>query len=596
MTEATEIQDHLLAAQQDHADAAGEEPSLPALGWVSCPRSYDPDLARRLAPHFGPVAVRVLAGRGISDPASMDTSLKSLARIPHGFEDAVAVLLEAVVRQQHVCILGDFDVDGATATALAWRGLKALGLEQVSYLVPSRFAVGRGLTPETSQQLIAQHPDIVLTVDCGITSVDGAELLRAAGIRLIISDHHLPGDDLPVADAVVNPHVSNMATALCGCGVVFHLLAELRAAARTRGLFADGRGPHLASLLSLVALATVADVAPLDQHNRTLVAEGLRRLRAGQAPLGLLALCQVAQLDHRAASAEDLAFALAPRLNAMGRLGEMVEAVRCLITENPEEASMLAGRMDTLNRHRRRIESQMTQQAQGQVSRLRANDALPTGLCLYDPQWHEGVTGIVAARIKDTWQRPVIAMAKTAQGLLKGSMRSMPPWHALEILQSIAGLAPDLMVGFGGHAQAAGLTLEPVHLQAFAAAFDQAARMTSRSEAVISIASDGPLTAHELSNATALALAALEPWGSSLPPPVFEGVFEVVQAERTWRLLRLVVHLPGLPRALEALVFRHAGPVPRAGAAVRLLYGLMPNATSHEAMPRLRVERMEVLP
>ena len=484
---------------------------------------------------------------------------------------------------------------GVACGPWAWRGLRALGFSQVSYLVPSRFAAGRGLTPETSQQLIAQHPDIVLTVDCGITSIEGAELLRAAGIRLIISDHHLPGEALPLADAVVNPHVSHMATALCGCGVVFHLLAELRAAARARGLFADGRGPHLASLLSLVALATVADVAPLDQHNRTLVAEGLRRLRMGQAPLGLLALCRVAQLDHRVTSAEDLSFALAPRLNAMGRLGEMAQAVRCLLTENPEEADTLAAHMDSLNRHRRRIEAQMTRQAQGQVARLKASGMLPTGVCLYDSQWHEGITGIVAARIKDTWQRPVIAMAKTAQGLLKGSMRSMPPWHALEILETIARLAPGLMAGFGGHAQAAGLTLEPVHLQAFAMAFDQAARLASHGEAMISIATDGTLAAHELSNVTALALAALEPWGASLPPPVFDGVFQVVQAERTWRLLRLVVHLPGLPRALEALAFRHTGPVPQVGAAVRLLYGLMPNPSSAETLPRLRIERLETV-
>ena len=596
MADTVEVQDPLLDEPREQAEVICEEAIPYPLSWVSRPRSYDPDLARRLAAHFGPVASRVLAGRGISDPVSMETSLKNLARIPHGFEEAVGVLMEALVRQQHICILGDFDVDGATATALAWRGLRALGFSQVSYLVPSRFAAGRGLAPETSQQLIAQQPDIVLTVDCGITSMEGAELLGAAGIRLIISDHHLPGDALPVAAAVVNPHVSNMATALCGCGVVFHLLAELRAAARAKGFFADGRGPHLASLLSLVALATVADVAPLDQHNRTLVAEGLRRLRAGQAPQGLLALCQVAKLDHRAASTEDLAFGLAPRLNAMGRLGEMAEAVRCLITDSHEEASMLAAHMDSLNRNRRRIEAQMTGQAQGQVARLKANGMLPTGLCLYDPQWHEGITGIVAARIKDTWQRPVIAMAKTAQGLLKGSMRSMPPWHALEILETIARLAPGLMAGFGGHAQAAGLTLEPVHLQTFAMVFDQAARMTSHSEAMISIATDGTLAAHELSNATALALAALEPWGASLPPPVFDGVFEVVQAERTWRLLRLVVHLPGLPRALEALAFRHTGAVPQVGAAVRLLYGLMPNPSSAGTLPRLRIERMEVLP
>ncbi len=595
MTEVTESHDSLLAGQQAPEDMACEEPVSQTVGWVSCPRPYDPLMAGRLAPHFGPVAARVLAARGVSDPASMDTRLQKLARIPRGFEEAVAILLVALMRQQSICILGDFDVDGATATALAWRGLRAVGLDEVSYLIPSRFATGRGLTPEISQKLIELHPDIVLTVDCGITSIEGAELLRAAGIRLIISDHHLPGAALPVADAVVNPHVSNMATTLCGCGVVFHLLAELRAAARANGLFADGRGPHLASLLSLVALATVADVAPLDQHNRILVAEGLRRLRLGQAPLGLLALCQVAQLDHRTVSSGDLSFALAPRLNAMGRLGEMAEAARCLITENAQEAVMLAERMDSLNRHRRRIESQMTRQAQGQVSRLQASGRLPTGLCLYDPQWHEGVTGIVAARIKDTWQRPVIAMAKTAQGLLKGSMRSAPPWHALEILETIARLSPGLMAGFGGHAQAAGLTLEPVHLQAFAMAFDQAACLACRSEALIRIETDGALLAQELSNTTALALAALEPWGASLPPPVFEGVFQAVQVERNWRLLRLALHMPGLPRALEALVFRHTGPVPQAGSTVRLLYGLMPNPSTVETLPRLRVERLEVL-
>lgn len=422
--------------------------------------------------------LQVYANRGVQNPHEIDYRLAALA--PPRLKDierASQLLADAVMGGERMLIVGDFDADGATSTALAVRCLRAFGASAVEYLVPNRFEYGYGLTPEIVE--VARHsaPQLLMTVDNGVSSFAGVARAHELGMRVVITDHHLPGDGLPEADALVNPNQPGCefpSKAAAGVGVVFYVMSSVRRELRERGWFGPARPePNLAHYLDLVALGTVADVVPLDYNNRIFVARGLERIRAGAAVPGILALLEVAGRDYRSVRSQDLGFVVGPRLNAAGRLDDMSHGIQCLLTDDPAEALALARELDQLNRTRRAIESGMQAEALAAVAQWSAAE-LPAGVCLYRADWHQGVSGIVASRIKERLRRPVIVFADDGQGALKGSGRSVPEVHLRDALDFVAKRHPTILRKFGGHAMAAGLSLEPEHLPAFTQAFAEA--------------------------------------------------------------------------------------------------------------------------
>ncbi|EHQ51759.1 single-stranded-DNA-specific exonuclease RecJ [Ectothiorhodospira sp. PHS-1] len=510
---------------------------------------------------------RLYANRGVMDPAELDHSLSRLTpfRALGGIDRATALLAQALAEGQRILVVGDFDADGATSTALALRALRAMGAAAVDYLVPNRFEYGYGLTPEIVAVAAGRGPDLIITVDNGISSLDGVMAARDRGMRVLVTDHHLPGARLPEAEAIVNPNLADdpfPSKALAGVGVIFYVMAALRAHLREQGWF-QHRGipePNLGNLLDLVALGTVADVVPLDRNNRILVEQGLRRMRAGQAAPGILALLQVAGRNPARAVATDLGFAAGPRLNAAGRMDDMGIGIECLLTDDPVRALTLAQALDDLNRDRREVEAQMQDQALDGLSRLLEGGLTGTaghGLCLYEPTWHQGVIGIVASRIKDRVHRPVIAFADAGDGLLKGSARSIPGLHVRDALDAIATAHPGLVSKFGGHAMAAGLSLPVAHFETFRRVFDETVRRRVDPAALEGVVlSDGPLAPHELTLEAAEALRAGGPWGQGFPEPLFDGEFLVL--ERRWlkgRHLRLRLRHPEGGEAITGIAF-----------------------------------------
>lgn len=510
---------------------------------------------------------RLYANRGVMDPAELDHSLSRLApfRALGGIDRATALLAQALAEGQRILVVGDFDADGATSTALALRALRAMGAAAVDYLVPNRFEYGYGLTPEIVEVAAGRGPDLIMTVDNGISSLEGVTAARDRGMRVLVTDHHLPGSRLPEAEAIVNPNLADdpfPSKALAGVGVIFYVMAALRARLREQGWF-QRRGipePNLGNLLDLVALGTVADVVPLDHNNRILVEQGLRRMRAGQAAPGILALLQVAGRNPSRAVATDLGFAAGPRLNAAGRMDDMGIGIECLLTDDPVRALTLAQALDDLNRDRREVEAQMQDQALDSLSRLLEGGLTGTvghGLCLYEPTWHQGVIGIVASRIKDRVHRPVIAFADAGDGLLKGSARSIPGLHVRDALDAIATAHPGLVSKFGGHAMAAGLSLPAEHFETFRQVFDETVRRSVDPAALEGVVrSDGPLAPHELTLEAAEALRAGGPWGQGFPEPLFDGEFLVL--ERRWlkgRHLRLRLSHPDGGEAITGIAF-----------------------------------------
>src|SRR5690606_10589713 len=410
---------------------------------------------------------------------------------PHfkGLTEAVNLLADAVVAQANILIVGDFDADGATSCALAVLALRAMGLASVDFLVPNRFEYGYGLTPEIVAVAAAQHPDLIITVDNGISSVEGVRAARELGIAVVVTDHHLPGVELPEADAIVNPNQSGCefpSKNLAGVGVIFYVMNALRAELRQLGWFAESgiTEPNMASFLDLVALGTVADVVPLDHNSRILVAQGLQRLRAGVARPGIMALLEVAGKAPHRLVASDLGFALGPRLNAAGRLDDMSLGIQCLLCESPELAREMALQLDDLNRDRKAIESGMQQEAMKMLEKILQADAesLPWGLCLFDETWHQGVIGILASRIKDRYHRPVIVFADAGEGQIKGSARSIAGLHIRDALDAVAARHPHLLQKFGGHAMAAGMSLARENFADFSTAFDAEVRRQLRAE------------------------------------------------------------------------------------------------------------------
>lgn len=488
-----------------------------------------------------PVIRRILLTRNITDESALDLSLgrllppNSLA----GVQQAAEILADAVVNNQSILIVGDFDADGATGTSLAIRALKLMAATRVGFRVPNRFEFGYGLSEGLVETLSDDPPDVLVTVDSGISSLEGAAKAREMGCKLIITDHHLPGDALPGADAIVNPNCPGdqfQSKALAGVGVVFYLMTVVRSALRDRNWFTFPRQqPNLARLLDLVALGTVADLVPLDNNNRILVRQGIERIRQGLCGPGLLALLRLGKRDYRHLSASDLGFAVAPRLNAAGRLEDMSVGIRCLLTDDRDEAMALAKELDELNHSRKARQEQMQQQALEQLQELldglSARD-LPAGVCLYDDGWHQGIVGLVASRIKDHVHRPVLAFAPESESsdVLKGSARSVRGVHIRDVLARIDTLHPDMITAFGGHAMAAGLTMNAGQLEKFESALNESIEFFLQGQTLENeILTDGSLPASDMNLSFAERLNQLGPWGQKFPEPVFEGRFVIEQ-------------------------------------------------------------------
>jgi single-stranded-DNA-specific exonuclease len=518
-----------------------------------------------------PLLQRILTARQVLTDADRILDFQHLhpPQLLKGIDAAVSLLMAQLPAQRRVLIVSDFDADGATSCVLAIRALRAMGFQNVDYIVPNRFEYGYGLTPEIVQLARGKVPDILITVDNGISSIEGVQVARALGMQVIITDHHLPGLELPPADAIVNPNQPGCgfpSKALAGVGVVFYVMAALRSALRDAGWFAKAGivEPNLAGLLDLVALGTVADVVTLDRNNRILVNEGLKRIRAGRACAGILALLEIGKRTLPALQASDLGFAAGPRLNAAGRLDDMALGIECLLADDPVVAMAMARRLDEMNQQRKGIEEDMRDQAVSDLDALDIGGATaPAGVCIYNPAWHQGVIGILAARIKERLHRPVIAFADAGvdgegEPQLKGSARSIAGLHIRDVLDTVATRNPGLISRFGGHAMAAGLSLRTRDYPQFCAAFAaEVTALLTEDDLQARILTDGEVRAEELTLSTAQLLRELGPWGQGFPEPSFDGEFEILQQRMLGaKHLKLVLCPPGCrQQALDAIAF-----------------------------------------
>ncbi|MBD8755836.1 single-stranded-DNA-specific exonuclease RecJ [Pseudomonas coleopterorum] len=481
-----------------------------------------------------PLLNRLYAARGVSSAQELDKSLARLIPFQRlkGIEAAVDLLVTAIDQRQRILIVGDFDADGATASAVGVLGLRLLGAAHVDYLVPNRFEYGYGLTPEIVEVALQREPQLLVTVDNGISSVEGVAAAKAAGLQVLVTDHHLPGHELPAADAIVNPNQPGCefpSKNLAGVGVIFYVLMALRARLRELGRYAQVAQPNIGELLDLVALGSVADVVPLDANNRILVHQGLERIRAGRARPGITAILEVARREAARITSTDLGFILGPRLNAAGRLDDMSLGIECLLSTDLPSAQAIASQLDGLNQDRKSIEQGMQREALAQLKDL-AVESMPFGLCLFDAQWHQGVIGILASRLKERYHRPTIAFADAGDGLLKGSARSVQGFHIRDALDAVAASHPQLISKFGGHAMAAGLTLPQENFPAFCEAFDAQVRSQLCEEDLTGrLLSDGTLGVEEFHLELARALRNAGPWGQHFPEPMFHGVFQLVE-------------------------------------------------------------------
>lgn len=486
-----------------------------------------------------PLLNRIYQSRGIKTTKELEHNLQHLHRPQQlaNIEQAVDLLTNAFDTQSRIVIVGDFDADGATSTALAIIALKQLGFKQVDYLIPDRFSQGYGLSVAVAEMVLAKGADLVLTVDNGISSFEGIELLKQHGIQVLVTDHHLPPETLPNADAMVNPNLpfcTFPSKSLAGVGVIFYVMMALRTRMREQQYFQNKIEPNFAELLDLVALGTVADVVPLDQNNRILVHQGLQRMRSGHCRLGIKALAEVSKRDLLTLQAADLGFAIAPRLNAAGRLENMSLGVELLICENMELACQLALELDSLNQTRKEFEQEMKTEALAICAKLPllAQSEQAHGIVLYQADWHQGVIGILASRIKDQFNRPVIAFAQESEEseYLKGSARSISGVHMRDLLEYIDMQYPELIERFGGHAMAAGLTIHHSQLDNFKQVFDQTINEILEPEQLQGIIyTDGELATDELSITSAEILHRAGPWGQNFPEPSFEGEFSILQ-------------------------------------------------------------------
>ncbi|MCG7201112.1 single-stranded-DNA-specific exonuclease RecJ [Marinobacter pelagius] len=565
-----------------------------------------PDTVPVWGQNLPPLLRRLYAARGVTSDEQLSYTLKHLASPLQlrGIDRAVELLAEAIDRQQKVLVLGDFDADGATSTAVAMLGLSMLGLGDMDFRVPSRFADGYGLTPGIIERLKdeGQLPDLLVTVDNGISAIEGVKAARDMGVRVLVTDHHLAGEVLPDADAIVNPNQPGcpfLSKNAAGVGVMFYVLTALRKHLRDVGRLPKPE-PNLGCLLDLVALGTVADVVPLDHNNRIFVEQGLRRIRQGEARPGILALLEVAGRDHTQISSTDLGFVVGPRLNAAGRLDDMSVGIACLLADNPDEARRLARELDTFNRERRTIERDMKSQAQELLASMSLDiEGLPWGLALFDPDWHQGVIGILAARVREQTHRPTIAFAPDDDGQhIKGSARSIPGLHIRDALAVVDARHPGLMKKYGGHAMAAGMTIAREDLDAFSEAFDKAVRDALTPEDLeAAIITDGPLGIDELNLDTAYLLKRAGPWGQHFPEPVFDGEFRVVSQRIVGENhLKLVLQPADGGGIIDGIAFNTGPEVPdytRSGA--RVVYKPDANTFRGRTNLQLLVDYIEAL-
>ncbi|WP_346949287.1 single-stranded-DNA-specific exonuclease RecJ [Dyella sp.] len=548
-----------------------------------------------------PVLRQIYAARGVLSPADADHRLACMLA-PHqlgGLERAVELLAEAIGGDWRILIAGDYDCDGATGTAVAVRGLRMLGARHVDYAVPNRFIHGYGLSPALVESL-QPKPQLIITVDNGVASLSGVATAQALGIRVIVTDHHLPGEQLPAADAMVNPNLAGDAfpsKALAGVGVMFYLLLALRAALRGQGAFAEGKEPDLSTLLDLVALGTVADLVPLDYNNRVLVEAGLKRIRAGRACAGIAALVESGKRSVATLCASDLGFSVGPRLNAAGRLEDMRLGVECLLTDDFGVARRYAEQLSAINQERRELQATMVAEAEVMVARAADIDAV--GVALFEPSWHAGVVGLVASKLKERLHRPVIAFAPASEdnnGELRGSGRSIAGFHIRDALAAIDARQPGLIERFGGHAMAAGLSLKASDFARFAAAFDAIAREWL-DEACLEhvLYTDGELPPGAATLELARQLRYGGPWGQAFPEPVFDNEF----ACASWRVmgethLRLSLSDPRDGAVLDAVMFgAYTGQPPP--ARLRAAYELTINDWQGRESPRLLLRHIEPL-
>ena len=539
-----------------------------------------------------PLLARLYAARGVTDKAELDYELKSLIP-PAALTNASAaaqLLADAIEAEANMLIIGDYDCDGATATAVGMRALKALGAN-VNFLLPDRFKLGYGLSPEIVDVAAQQSPDLIITVDNGIASLEGVARANELGIATLITDHHLPAATLPAADCIVNPNQPGCdfpSKHIAGVGVMFYVMLALRAELRERGFFADHPEPNFADLLDLVALGTVADVVKLDRNNRILVSQGLKRMRAGRLQTGIAALFKAASRDPKKASAFDLGFLIGPRLNAAGRLADMRLGVECLLTDDPARALQIAQELDTLNRTRREIEAGMQDQALILLESINTEDAAP-GIALFDESWHEGVVGILASRIKEKLNRPVFAFAPSEGGIIKGSGRSIPGLHLRDALDLVAKRAPDLLVRFGGHAMAAGVTVNAENFEKFRELFAQVAgELIAPADLTRTLETDGPLEGGYISLETARLLEN-EVWGQGFPAPLFLDEFEVEQ-QRILKEKHLKLKLRKGNTRIEAIQFNFST---QPGNKTRAAFRLSINEYMGVESPQLMVEYLE---
>ncbi|EBV7183431.1 single-stranded-DNA-specific exonuclease RecJ [Salmonella enterica] len=528
-------------------------------------RRREADETAELPADLPPLLRRLYASRGVRSARELERSVKGMLPWQQlsGIDNAVEILYNAFREGIRIIVVGDFDADGATSTALSVLGMRALGCDNISYLVPNRFEDGYGLSPEVVDQAKARGAQLIVTVDNGISSHAGVAHAKTLGIPVIVTDHHLPGDTLPEAEAIINPNLRDCefpSKSLAGVGVAFYLMLALRTFLRDKGWF-DERNiapPNLAELLDLVALGTVADVVPLDANNRILTWQGLSRIRAGKCRPGIKALLEISNRDPQQLAASDLGFALGPRLNAAGRLDDMSVGVALLLCDNLGEARVLASELDALNQTRKEIEQGMQAEALILCEKLeRSSETLPGGLAMYHPEWHQGVVGILASRIKERFHRPVIAFAPAGDGTLKGSGRSIQGLHMRDALERLDTLYPDLMIKFGGHAMAAGLSLEEHKFEQFQQRFGEL--VTEWLDPALlqgEVISDGPLSAAEMSMEVAQLLRDAGPWGQMFPEPLFDGRFRLLQQRLVGeRHLKVMVEPVGGGPLLDGIAF-----------------------------------------
>jgi single-stranded-DNA-specific exonuclease len=542
-----------------------------------------------------PLFARLYAARGVTSPDELDYGLAGLLPISslEHIDDAVKLLLKH--RDERIIVVGDFDVDGATSTALILRCLRAFDFANVDYLVPNRFAFGYGLSPEIVEVAIERSPQLIITVDNGISSIAGVKAAKDAGIDVLVTDHHLPAEELPAADVIVNPNLPDSQFAsrnLAGVGVAFYLMAALGRALEDSG--AKGAGKVPARYLDLVALGTVADVVPLDHNNRVLVQQGLNRMRAGHTVAGIQALLTQAGRQVARVVSSDLGFAVGPRINAAGRLEDMSVGIECLLTDDHTVAAQHAVLLDEINKERRDIEATMREQAFAYVDSLDSR-RWPACVCVYEESWHQGVVGLVAARVREKCHRPVIAFARESDGFLKGSARSIAGVHARDLLEAVSSTNPGMITKFGGHAMAAGLTIAEESYGDFAAAVAaQLKRLYPDADFSGAIISDGALPETALSLSFAKALREAGPWGSGFPEPMWSGNFELVE-QRTVGENHLKMRLRSVDgrSVIDAIAFNQAGPSYR--GVVQLAYRLDVNEWQGRETPQLIVEQIAAL-